>query len=212
MANDRSLSTKERLLDAALNRFSSDGWGGTSIRDLARDVGIRESSIYKHFDSKQAIFDALLERADARIAEVAASLGVGISSPTDALPDYTSISEAQLIAVAEGFFNAMLHDPELANLRRLLVVSQYRDAESGQRLRTYWIKQPLDFQAALFAELFTGGEFRDGLDPQMTALAFFGPVLTLLQLAESGDADEQHAREMLIAHVRHFRLTHLKES
>ena len=72
MANDRSLPTRERLLDAALARFSREGWGGTSIRDLARDVGIRESSVYKHFASKQAIFDALLERADARLAAVAA--------------------------------------------------------------------------------------------------------------------------------------------
>ena len=41
MANERSPSTRDRLLDAALQRFSRDGWGGTSIRDLARDVGVR---------------------------------------------------------------------------------------------------------------------------------------------------------------------------
>ena len=74
MANDRSLPTRERLLAAALERFSRDGWGGTSIRDLARDVGIRESSVYKHFGSKQELFDALLERADARLATVASGL------------------------------------------------------------------------------------------------------------------------------------------
>ena len=41
VANERSPSTRDRLLDAALERFSRDGWGGTSIRDLARDVGVR---------------------------------------------------------------------------------------------------------------------------------------------------------------------------
>jgi len=71
VANERSPSTRDRLLDAALERFSRDGWGGTSIRDLARDVGVREGSVYKHFASKQAIFDALVDRADARMAEVA---------------------------------------------------------------------------------------------------------------------------------------------
>ena len=93
MANVRSPSTREHLLDAALTRFSRDGWDGTSIRDLARDVGIRESSVYKHFASKQAIFDALLERTDARLAAVAAGLGVAVDSPESALPGYRGISE-----------------------------------------------------------------------------------------------------------------------
>ena len=42
-----------------------------------------------------------------------------------------------------------------------------------------------------------------------TALAFFGPVLALLQLAESGDGAEERARALLRSHVRHFRTTHL---
>ena len=195
VANDRSPSTRDRLLDAALERFSRDGWGGTSIRDLARDVGVREGSVYKHFDSKQAIFDALVDRADARMAEVA-------------LPAYLGIDEDRLVAVAEGFFDAVLHDPELAALRRLFIVSQYRDPELGRRLRHYWIEQPIAFQAEIFAGLIRVGEFRGGLDPQATALAFFGPILTLLQLAESGDDAEERARALLRAHMRHFGATH----
>ena len=208
VANERSPSTRDRLLDAALERFSRDGWGGTSIRDLARDVGVREGSVYKHFASKQAIFDALVDRADARMAEVAASLGVSVASPDAALPGYLGIGEDRLVAVAEGFFDAVLHDPELAALRRLFVVSQYRDPEIGRRLRHYWIEQPIAFQVEIFAGLIRVGEFRSGLDPQATALAFFGPILTLLQLAESGDDAEERARALLWAHVRHFGATH----
>ena len=209
VANDRSPSTRDRLLDAALERFSREGWGGTSIRDLARDAGVREGSVYKHFPSKQAIFDALVERADARMAEVAAALGVSVTSPGAALPGYRGIGEEQLAAIAEGFFDAVLHDRELAALRRLFIVSQYRDPQIGRRLRHYWIEQPLAFQAGVFAGLINSGDFRDGLDPMATALAFFGPVLALLQLAESGDGAEERARALLRSHVRHFRTTHL---
>ena len=197
------------MLDAALERFSREGWGGTSIRDLARDAGVREGSVYKHFPSKQAIFDALVERADARMAEVAAALGVSVASPGAALPGYRGIGEEQLAAIAEGFFDAVLHDRELAALRRLFIVSQYRDPQIGRRLRHYWIEQPLAFQAGVFAGLINSGDFRDGLDPMATALAFFGPVLALLQLAESGDGAEERARALLRSHVRHFRTTHL---
>lgn len=169
---------------------------------------MREGSVYKHFASKQAIFDALVDRADARMAEVAASLGVSVDSPDAALPAYLGIDEDRLVAVAEGFFDAVLHDPELAALRRLFIVSQYRDPELGRRLRHYWIEQPIAFQAEIFAGLIRVGEFRSGLDPQATALAFFGPILTLLQLAESGDDAEERARALLRAHVRHFGATH----
>ena len=197
------------MLDAALERFSREGWGGTSIRDLARDTGVREGSVYKHFPSKQAIFDALVERADARMAEVAAALGVSVASPGAALPGYRGIGEKHLAAIAEGLFDAVLHDRELAALRRLFIVSQYRDPQIGRRLRHYWIEQPLAFQAGVFAGLIRSGDFRDGLDPMATALAFFGPVLALLQLAESGDGAEERARALLRSHVHHFRTTHL---
>ena len=176
MANDRSLPTRERLLDAALARFSREGWGGTSIRDLARDVGIRESSVYKHFASKQAIFDALLERADARLAAVAAGLGVAVDSPESALPGYRGIFEQRLIEIARGFLDAVLHDDELTSLRRLLVVHQYRDPQIGRRLRDYWVERPLEFHSELFKRLISAGELRPGLDPEATALAFFGPI------------------------------------
>lgn len=212
MANDRSPPTRDRLLDAALTRFARDGWGGTSIRDLARDVGIRESSVYKHFPSKQALFDALIERADARMADVAGRFGVSVESPEAASPGYARMTEERLVAVAQGFFDAVLHDPELIALRRLFVVNQYRDEAIGDRLRDYWIRRPLEFQAALFRDLFTTGEFRAGLDPEQTALAFYGPILTLLQLAEGGGESERRARGQLGRHVHHFRATHLRES
>ena len=95
-----------------------------------------------------------------------------------------------------------------AALRRLFIVSQYRDPEIGRRLRHYWIEQPIAFQVEIFAGLIRVGEFRSGLDPQATALAFFGPILALLQLAESGDDAEERARALLRAHVRHFGAAH----
>jgi len=79
-----SRNTREALLDAALEQFSSKGFGGTSIRDLARAVGIRESSVYKHFASKQALLDALIERADAHLGSVAARFGTTITAGADA--------------------------------------------------------------------------------------------------------------------------------
>ena len=64
------------LLDAAQSRLAEHGYAGTSIRDLAADFGIKESSVYKHFSSKQALLQTVLARADERVAATATALGV----------------------------------------------------------------------------------------------------------------------------------------
>ncbi|MBM4171908.1 MAG: TetR/AcrR family transcriptional regulator [Ignavibacteria bacterium] len=53
-------STKKIILEKALEHFSKQGYAGASIRQIARSVGIRESAIYNHFESKEEIFLALL--------------------------------------------------------------------------------------------------------------------------------------------------------
>ena len=53
------VDTRTRILDAALEGFSERGYAGTSIRQIARAAGIRESAIYNHFSGKRSIFDAL---------------------------------------------------------------------------------------------------------------------------------------------------------
>jgi AcrR family transcriptional regulator len=57
--------TRAELLEAALDLFARHGYAGTSIRAIARAVGLSESVIYKHFANKQEIFDEVLYQAGA---------------------------------------------------------------------------------------------------------------------------------------------------
>jgi len=54
-------NTKERIFEAAVDLFSKHGYHRTSIRDLAKAVGIKESSLYNHYSSKRSILDAILD-------------------------------------------------------------------------------------------------------------------------------------------------------
>src|SRR3972149_438995 len=53
--------TRSRILATALRLFSRNGFHGTSVRTLARTVGLTEAAIYYHFPSKRAIVRALYE-------------------------------------------------------------------------------------------------------------------------------------------------------
>ena len=51
--------TKERILETALQMFSQSGYAGTNIRELTASLGLVKSSMYRHFESKEAIWNAL---------------------------------------------------------------------------------------------------------------------------------------------------------
>ena len=54
--------TAARILDAAEALFAERGYAGTTLRDVAAAVGIRNPSLYNHFPNKESLYAAVLER------------------------------------------------------------------------------------------------------------------------------------------------------
>lgn len=54
--------TADRILDAAEALFAERGFAGTAVRDIATRAGLNPASLYNHFESKQALYEAVLER------------------------------------------------------------------------------------------------------------------------------------------------------
>lgn len=59
---EQVVSTKERILLTAIRLFSQRGVAAVSIRDIADQVNLRPASIYNHFESKELLWEAVLER------------------------------------------------------------------------------------------------------------------------------------------------------
>ncbi len=59
---EASQPTRELILDAAERLFATHGVDAVAVRDLARELGLTAPSLYNHFASKQALYDAVLER------------------------------------------------------------------------------------------------------------------------------------------------------
>ena len=51
---------RERIIDSALDRFADDGYAGATMAAIARAAGISAGNIYRYFDSKEALLDAVL--------------------------------------------------------------------------------------------------------------------------------------------------------
>lgn len=61
--------TATRILDVAEELFAERGFAGTTLRDVAARVGVRNPSIYNHFPSKDALYEAVLARGIGPIVE-----------------------------------------------------------------------------------------------------------------------------------------------
>jgi AcrR family transcriptional regulator len=63
LRQEQALATRQRILDAALTLFGTQGYGATSIAAVAREAGVVPETIYATFGSKRGIIDGLIERA-----------------------------------------------------------------------------------------------------------------------------------------------------
>jgi len=116
------MSTRERILDAALQCFAEQGYSRTSMRQLAAQVGMRAPSLYNHFTNKREIMQALLERSGpGRMAAIINEL------PTE-LP-----LAALLEQVLNGLF-ALWRDPQDNRSMRLICAEALHDPELGALL------------------------------------------------------------------------------
>lgn len=62
---------RQRILDAALELFAERGYHATSMRDLARAVGVRESALYHHFEAKERILEAVIRERSQQSYQIA---------------------------------------------------------------------------------------------------------------------------------------------
>ncbi|NOQ97873.1 MAG: TetR family transcriptional regulator [Calditrichae bacterium] len=84
-------STKQLILEEALNLFLEKGYHGASMRTLAKRVGLQGSSLYNHFKSKEAIFAALMELAGPQL------IGLQIEEILEKYQEHSPVKMIKLI-------------------------------------------------------------------------------------------------------------------
>lgn len=193
------MTTKEKITETALDLFSQRGYDGVSVRDIARAVGIRESSIYNHFQSKRAVFDAIVDLCVQQSERYFREGGLPYDAGDDASV-YAGIGMEDLQELIERTFRFFFDDPWNARFRRLLLLSQYADPRCRDIYRRLYRDKCVRVQAYIFAALMDAGELRRE-DPPAVAAEFHGPMFMLIHTCDSFE----EAWPFIRAHVEQFR-------
>ena len=82
---ERGRETRERLIAAGRRLFGERGYEATSIEAILAAAGVARGALYHHFDTKEALFDAVLDRLVAEIADTAAEAARGATDPVEGL-------------------------------------------------------------------------------------------------------------------------------
>ena len=78
----RGRESRERVLDRAIELFAAHGFAAVTMRALREAAGLDNSSLYRHFPSKTALANALLDRVTAELLEVLAPKLAGSATPS----------------------------------------------------------------------------------------------------------------------------------
>ena len=186
--------TKERILVMALEMFSQKGYAGTNIRELSESLGLVKSAMYRHFESKEAIWNTLL---DELIAYYEARFG-----STEHLPPVPDSLE-ELEAMTMRMVNFTVHDETVVKTRKMLTIEQFRDERARELATKYFLTGLKDRFTPLFAGMMDRGLLRRD-DPAMLAFAYTAPISALIHLCDREPDKTAEAMAQVEAFSRHF--------
>lgn len=174
------MTTKERIVDEALTLFSENGFKGTSVKNIADAVGIRDSSLYKHFKSKQEIFDTIISQFYIHVGNMSKTLGL----PNDddihvSAAYYKNLDVDGLKLLSRQVFLFYLTDSFISRFWKLAHMEQYQNPDIYEMYRHFFMEEGIKYQSSLFKILIEQDIFID-TDPEVMAMNFYAPIFFLL--------------------------------
>jgi AcrR family transcriptional regulator len=190
-SSDRS----ERILVEATRLFSENGYAGTRMSDIASAIGVTKPIVYRHFDSKQSLFEALVRRVLSAQIHGACALIDGHKGSARPLLD-------QLVRDAR----AALELPGALAPWRIAVGEADRFPDLAAFLRQDFMDPILQSITGLFERAVAAKELGHA-DPATLARLFCSPIATVAMLLATFGEDNEHLFDtdaLLTAHVEGF--------
>ena len=195
-------NTKQEILEASLELFSVQGFEATSIAQIADAVGIRKASLYSHFESKQAILDALVKDILGQYEAHSIFARVDWENPahTKDMKMLTSDTAEQMVL---GQIRYILHDPQICKARKMLMIEQFRNPELAKLQTKQNYTDVMKYFTGLIKCLIQKGILTKD-DPEIMAAQFCLPISVWINFCDRESDREQEVMTLVEKHIRQF--------
>jgi len=189
MAQEQAPDKRRAILDAAITVFARQGFHSARVSDVAAEAGVAYGLVYHYFDSKDQMLNELFSERWELLLEASHEVQRSDVSPRE-----------KLAGVAGFIIESYRHEPELM---KVIIVEVTRAANSFGRTHLPEIRRAYDLVAEIVADAQRTGEFRDDVDPNFSAMVFYGAIEQLLtgwifDLIPATDDDYERAKQLVI--------------
>ncbi len=161
----RKIARPEDILAAALRVFSERGFAASRLDDVAREAGVSKAALYLYFESKQAIFEALVRSAVVPNVERLEGLVAGWQGSAGDL----------LRTLVQAIARLVVHS-EVSAFPKLIIAEASNFPDLAKLYRSAVIERVLGLLASIVRRGIEGGEFRP-TDPDLAARLVIAPLL-----------------------------------
>lgn len=163
---------KQKIFDISIDLFSRFGYNGVSIRQIASKVGIKESSIYNHYNSKEEIMDSILNYYIERM------LAQGI--PLDDASANLDVGFDHFYQMGLNAFAMQLKDEKMSKITRIILIESYHNERINDFLKKSILEDAIKGWIALFELMKSKKLIREDADSLQLAESFYKYGLFLL--------------------------------
>lgn len=195
--------TKQKILEKALELFAARGYDSVSVGEIAEAVGIRAPSLYNHYPSKQAIFDAIVENTAEQYEAGTGRINIHVRNAVQDVPVFTEITEDALFEKVRQIFDYSLRNRTVSLFRRMMTIEQFRSPELAALYSERYVGRLLRYHAGIFRALIAAGEIC-AEEPDALSMLYVAPILTLIGICDRQPERECECLQQLRNHVRLF--------
>ncbi|WP_312648664.1 TetR/AcrR family transcriptional regulator [Aminipila sp.] len=196
------MNTKEAILLESLRLFSRRGYEAVSVRDIAKQLGITQGALYKHYSSKQDIFDSIVNRMRDNDLERAQMYELPEGSFLEMAEAYGNTQMEQIIHFTEAQFRYWTEDEFASSFRKMLTIEQYHNPEMNALYQQYLASGVVGYVEDLFREISQQRD-RKWDNPKQLALEFYAPIYMLMNLYD-GNENKEEAISQVRNHIDYF--------
>lgn len=195
-------STKQKILDAALDLFSTQGFDATSVSQIADEVGIRKASMYSHFASKQEILESLMQEIMKQY-EWHSIFSETNSDRNSIFNDEKDLNIELIMQKIIGQIRYIIHEPQIFKARKMLTIEQFRNPTLAKVQTKQNYTNVMNYFVELINFLIKRQKLYDN-DAEIMAAQLCLPVSVWLNLCDREPEREDEVMNLIERHVRQF--------